>query len=164
MTIYKGRHYDAPLQNIKEEIIVKFNIALPESMAGYKLRHLYPMETKRYTVETEINNVASIVDAMIRVTAKLTDMYAGDIFYPIKQLYEAINKKASYCILLAFYESGIAPMKAGYDTCGLPCAQVYEGWQGANEAIQFWLLSYEPMSENRAQCRFERVQLSREDE
>ena len=52
---------------------MKFNIGLPEpEMEGYKMRHLYPMETKRYTVETEINNVASIVDAMIRVTAKLT--------------------------------------------------------------------------------------------
>lgn len=102
MTIYKGRHYDAPLQNIKEEIIVKFNIALPESMAGYKLRHLYPMENKRYTVETETRNVTSIVDAMIRVTAKLTDMYAGDIFHTIERLYEAVHKEASYCIMLAF--------------------------------------------------------------
>lgn len=142
---------------------MKFNIGLPEpEMEGYKMRHLYPMETKRYTVETEINNVASIVDAMIRVTAKLTDMYAGDIFYTIERLYEAVHKEASYCTLLAFYESGITPVKAGYDTCGLPYAQVYEGWQGENGAIQFWLLSYEPMSDIRAQCRFERVQLSKE--
>lgn len=53
-------------------------------------------------------------------------------------------------------------MKAGYDTAVCPYAQVYEGWQGENGAIQFWLLSYEPMSDIRAQCRFERVQLSKE--
>lgn len=143
---------------------MKFNIVLPEEMDSYKLRHLYRMENKRYAVETETRNVASIVDAMVRITAKLTDRYAGDIFYTVEKLYEAISKEASYCVLLAFYESGITPVKAGYDACGLPCAQVYEGWQGANEAIQFWLLSYEPMSENRAQCRFERVGFSREDE
>ncbi len=69
------------------------------------------------------------------------------------------KKATAFC--LPFYESGITPVKAGYDTCGLPYAQVYEGWQGENGAIQFWLLSYEPMSDIRAQCRFERVQLSK---
>ncbi len=73
------------------------------------MRHLYPIETKRYTVETEINNVASIVDAMIRVTAKLTDMYAGDIFILSSDCMKLSTRKKATAFCLPFMNLALLP-------------------------------------------------------
>ena len=60
-----------------------------------------------YTVKSKTENVSNVVDKMIRITAKITESYASDIYYDILALYKAINKKEKLDRILFFREDGV---------------------------------------------------------
>lgn len=65
-----------------------------------------------YTVHTEGENISSIMDKLIRLSAKITEHYAGDIYYTIKMLSEKITvntENLDYLIL--FRECGVTEFK-----------------------------------------------------
>jgi hypothetical protein len=60
-----------------------------------------------YTVISNSENVSNIVDKLIRLTTKITERFAGDIYYDIKSLYRCIEEHESYDRVLFFRESGV---------------------------------------------------------
>lgn len=60
---------------------------------------------KGTTSETE--NISNVIDKMIRLTAKLTEHYASDIIYDIKDLNAAVENGNTLDRLLFFREHGI---------------------------------------------------------
>lgn len=53
------------------------------------------------------DNISSVIDKMIRLTAKLTECYASDIIYDIDNLKDAVENGIEYDALLFFRECGV---------------------------------------------------------
>jgi hypothetical protein len=60
-----------------------------------------------YTVISNTENISSIVDKLIRLTAKITERFASDIYYDIASLYHCLEEHGSYDRVLFFRESGV---------------------------------------------------------
>lgn len=60
-----------------------------------------------YTVTSNSENISDVVDKLIRLTAKITERYAGDIYYDIKSLYRCLEEHESYDRVLFFRENGV---------------------------------------------------------
>ena len=60
-----------------------------------------------YTITSNTENISNIVDKLIRLTAKITERYAGGIYYDIKSLYRCIEEHESYDRVLFFSETGV---------------------------------------------------------
>ena len=60
-----------------------------------------------YTVTSNTENISDVVDKLVRLTAKITERYASDIYYDIKSLYNAIEEHDYYDRVLFFRESGV---------------------------------------------------------
>lgn len=58
-------------------------------------------------ITSATDNVSSIIDKMIRLTAKLTENYASDIIYDIADLNNAVKRKKPLDNLLFFRENGV---------------------------------------------------------
>lgn len=84
-----------------------------------------------YTVTSDTGNISNVVDKLIRLSAKLTEHYAGDIWYDIKSLCECVERRKSYHCILFFREDGISSV----DYCDIN--RVYEH-------IQAWSLTHDP--------------------
>lgn len=84
-----------------------------------------------YTVKSKTENVSNVVDKMIRITAKTTESFASDIYYDIRALYQAINKKEKFDRVLFFREGGVSAKN-------IPI-EYYE-----SDYIQTWLLTHDP--------------------
>lgn len=84
-----------------------------------------------YTVKSKTENVSNIVDKMIRITAKTTESFASDIYYDIRALYQAINKKEKFDRILFFRECGV--------TAVTELIEYYE-----SDYIQTWHLTHDP--------------------
>ena len=83
-----------------------------------------------YTVRSDTGNFSNIVDKMIRITAKVTESYAGDIFYEISLLNVVVKSKSHRRRILVFRERGVS----GYwieDNYVELCSET---------GIQYWLL------------------------
>lgn len=61
----------------------------------------------RFHVEETGRNVSGVVDKLIRLTAKLTECYASDIYYTINSLLEAMAKREAFYQILSFRECGV---------------------------------------------------------
>jgi hypothetical protein len=87
-----------------------------------------------YTVATKGRNVSTIIDKLIRLTAKITEQYASDIVYDINSLNDALEDRRPFMRYLAFREGGVSSYTEDniqqFDVCG--------------EVIQWWKLSYDP--------------------
>ena len=93
----------------------------------------------RYYVQSIGGNYSTIFDRLIRLTAKLTENYAGDIYYELGEIEKFIERSQPFDRILCFCE----------------CA-VYSCWRktveecapnelsAIGESIQTWELVYEP--------------------
>lgn len=59
------------------------------------------------TVTSNTENISDIVDKLIRLTTKITERYASDIYYDIKSLHNALEEYEPYDRVLFFRESGV---------------------------------------------------------
>lgn len=122
---------------------------------GLIARMLSPCsDSSREKHETEGMNISSIIDAVLRVTTKVTESYASDILYEMDNLRGALVKQESYAKLLLFYESGVHAYPVefleaeGYtegETVVKPYVVYSEQYRRyAPEHIQTWLLTHTP--------------------
>ena len=65
-----------------------------------------------YTFKSDIDNISTIVDKLIRLSAKITERFAGDIYYDIKSLYRCLEEHELYDRVLFFRESGVWTVNA----------------------------------------------------
>lgn len=90
-----------------------------------------------YTVKSETKNVSSIIDKLIRLAAKITESYAGDIVYDINAFEQFIEKAYPHDKILFFRESGVA----SYNT---EMVKKDNSHMLCNDYIQTWRLTYDP--------------------
>ena len=60
-----------------------------------------------YTVTSNTENISDVVDKLVRLSAKITERFASDIYYDIKSLYQCLEEHESYDRVLFFRESGV---------------------------------------------------------
>lgn len=84
-----------------------------------------------YTVTSDTENISNVVDKLIRLTAKLTEHFASDIFYDIKRLYECVEEHKPYDCVLFFMENGV---------WSVDCKDI----DRVCRHIQAWRLTYNP--------------------
>lgn len=65
------------------------------------------LNEREFEASVRGNNVSTVIDKLIRLAAKNTDMYAGDISYVISRLDSDIEKKRSRVVLLGFCDDGV---------------------------------------------------------
>ena len=70
---------------------------------------------QQYTYWTRGTNISGIIDAMLRVTTKITENYASDIIYEIEKLKDAVEKNKAFHVLLTFRENGVDDYSVLYD-------------------------------------------------
>ena len=58
-------------------------------------------------ITSDTENISSIIDKLIRLTAKLTENYASDIIYDIKALCSSVETGTEIDNLLFFRENGV---------------------------------------------------------
>ena len=90
-----------------------------------------------YTVKSKTENISNVVDKLIRLSAKLTERYASDIFYDITSLFNCINEKYPHDKILFFREDGVTSYRIDFverDNKGILC----------DDYIQVWRLTYTP--------------------
>ena len=90
-----------------------------------------------YTVKSETENISTVIDKLIRLTAKITEHYASDIVYDINMLNRHLADKESYDMLLYFREMGVS----SYNTHSVLRDDNELLW---NDYIQVWRLTYDP--------------------
>ena len=61
-----------------------------------------------YTVRSNTDNISSVIDKMIRLSAKLTERFASDIVYDLEFLNDAVKNGKHYDKILFFRENGVA--------------------------------------------------------
>lgn len=102
-----------------------------------------------YTVTSYSDNISNITDKLIRLTAKITEHYAGDIYYDIHALYSNIINGHAYDRVLLFREDGVS-LKTIED-----CE---ESNMGFGDTLQSWRLTHDP---NEKTTVLKRVNLTR---
>ena len=88
-----------------------------------------------WTKKSEISNISHIIDKLIRVTAKLTESFAGDIIYDIVDLENAVAKGENFDRVLLFRETGVSTYHVNNNS-------VHYG--GALSGVQAWRLTHNP--------------------
>ena len=84
-----------------------------------------------YTVTSNTENISNVVDKLIRLTAKITEMYASDIYYDIDSLYHCLEEHEPYDRVLFFRENGVWTVSV-------------ENLNTIVDNIQTWRLTYDP--------------------
>lgn len=108
-----------------------------------------------YKATSDTDNVSDVIDRMIRVVAKVTELYASDIVYSINNLQDAIKNKTSMCLLLGFRDGGVNsfPLRLaekGEDLGKYMLASYPDGSMpdptslNSQNYIQFWALETHP--------------------
>ena len=92
-----------------------------------------------YTVASNTSNISSIVDKMIRITAKVTEYYAGDIWFDIRTLLNAQSEHRVLDEVLIFRECGVSTYPVTETDEG-QCV-VHGGFLSGN---QCWQLAHDP--------------------
>ena len=86
-----------------------------------------------YTFTSNTENISNIVDKLIRISAKITERFAGDIYYDIKSLYRCVEEHEPYDRVLFFRESGVWTVNVD-ELCDMI------------DHIQAWKLTHDPES------------------
>ena len=86
-----------------------------------------------YTFTSETDNVSNIVDKLIRLSAKITERFAGDIYYDIKSLYRCVEEHEPYDRVLFFREYGVWTVSV-------------DELEDMIDHIQAWRLTHDPES------------------
>ena len=84
-----------------------------------------------YTVTSDTENISNIVDKLVRLSAKITERFAGDIYYDIKSLYNSIEEHEPYDRVLFFRETGVWTVSVAELTTMV-------------DKIQSWRLTHDP--------------------
>ena len=84
-----------------------------------------------YTVVSNTDNISDVVDKLIRLTTKITERYASDIYYDLKSLYHCLEEHEPYDRVLFFRETGVWAVN-------------YEEVDRVLEHIQVWRLTHDP--------------------
>lgn len=96
-------------------------------------------------------NNSMINDKLIRLAAKITESYAGDIYYIIQYIDERIKNKCEFTLILNFREYGV-------DSFALP---IYLdngcriGIVGSDESIQTWIVRGQFVKNDYDHCVFQ---------
>lgn len=92
-------------------------------------------------------NTSNVKDALLRITTKLTESYAGDILYTIEALEDARENRMPYATLLLFSENGVHTKPVGFvnENAMAVFHEDYRHDLGIN-CIQAWVLAYAPGS------------------
>lgn len=90
-----------------------------------------------YTVKSDTENISNITDKLIRLTAKITECYAGDIEYVLSSLRRFLDAEYPYDKIIFFRECGVCD----YDTS---MVKKDERHILCNDYIQTWRLTYDP--------------------
>lgn len=91
-----------------------------------------------YNLKVRGNNVSSIIDKLIRLTAKITEWYGSDIIYDIETYRECVKAKQSYDFILCFREMGVNSF------CAESVMEPDFEYSRVSESIQSWRLQYDP--------------------
>ena len=89
-----------------------------------------------YTVKSYTKNIINIIDKMIRLTAKLTELYASDIVYEINDLEQAVANHKEYDSILFFREAGVSSREVE----NIPDKLL----ESLNHSLQTWRLTHSP--------------------
>lgn len=89
-----------------------------------------------YTVKSYTKNITNIIDKMIRLTAKLTELYASDIVYEINDLEQAVANHKEYDSILFFREAGVSSREVE----NIPDKLL----ESLNHSLQTWWLTHSP--------------------
>ena len=84
-----------------------------------------------YTVISNTENISDVVDKLVRLTAKITERFASDIYYDIKSLYDCLDEHEYYDRVLFFRESGVWTVSV-------------EDLDKIVDNIQSWRLTHDP--------------------
>ena len=88
-----------------------------------------------WTFSSDTPNVSNIIDKLIRITAKITERFAGDIMFTLSTFEDAVDTGNPYDICLAFRENGVNEYPVREDgTVECECFH----------AIQVWRLRFDP--------------------
>lgn len=87
-----------------------------------------------YTVKADTNNISNIIDKLIRLSAKITEQYAGDIIYDIETLRNCMANHKEYDKVLFFRESGVWVVDV----------DKLDNYSSGSEDIQSWRLTFNP--------------------
>lgn len=90
-------------------------------------------------ITSKTENVCNVIDKMIRLAAKVTEYWAGDIVYDINELTDAIKNKESIDKILFFRENGVTTRETNKLT-----AEFYDGLLCCFTPIQTWRLTHNP--------------------
>ena len=99
----------------------------------------------RYYVQSIGGNYSTIFDRLIRLTAKLTENYAGDIYYELGEIEKLIERSQPFDRIIAFCEDGVnSYWRETVEECAPN--ELYD----FGSAIQTWELTYTPDLESAA--------------
>ena len=84
-----------------------------------------------YTVTSNTENISDVVDKLVRLSAKITERFASDIYYDIHSLYHCLEEHESYDRVLFFRESGVWTVSV-------------EELDNMVDHIQAWRLTHDP--------------------
>lgn len=110
-----------------------------------KIRNYSCDNDYRYYVQSIGGNHSTIFDRLIRLTAKLTENYAGDIYYELGEIEKLIKRSQPFDRIIAFREDGVnSYWRETVEECAPN--ELYD----FGSAIQTWELTYTPDLESAA--------------
>lgn len=89
----------------------------------------------RFETKDVGENVSTVLDKLLRITTKITELYASDILYTIEAFNEAREKNEAFYRILAFREDGVNAYKYA------------ENIYSTSDFIQVWELVYTPSTQ-----------------
>jgi len=136
----------------------------------YEVKNFSPYEDRRFLVRAEGRNISAIHDRLIRLAAKITENYAGDIFHEMVRLREAlVEGNKEFWVILGFRESGVDALPAPRLAIALNEERPQGVWilkgsgrLSGSEYHQFWSLRHVPATTKKAaQTTLVRIDLCR---
>lgn len=110
-----------------------------------KIRNYSTYKDSRFYLESIGENYSTIFDRLIRLTAKLTEAYAGDIYYELSEIERLIERNQPFDRILCFREYGVNYYwRETVEKCALSDLSAIE------ESVQIWELVYTPDLESEA--------------
>lgn len=90
---------------------------------------------------SQTENISSIIDKLIRLSAKLTEYYASDIVYDIESLNNAVKNGDSFDKLLFFRECGVTTRETETFNVDVLNSLLFNF-----TPIQIWRLTHNPIT------------------
>lgn len=110
-----------------------------------KIRNYSTYKDSRFYLESIGENYSTIFDRLIRLTAKLTESYAGDIYYELSEIEKLIERSQPFDRIIVFREDGVnSYWRETVEECAPN--ELYD----FGIAIQTWELTYTPDLESAA--------------